>query len=1040
MNEELLQRDLHKNPEKIGKWDFYNIGATSIKTLREAQIIENRPYDGIESKKVDAILVLRRKVIAIIEYKQPSKFKTRKQQDEAINQEIEVAKQLNAKIIIATDTKDTVWVNVQTGNRIKDEQGQELKYKFDISDDKIPDLLEKISFSIHEKNDQIKPKELVNPTDLARTIWQDIWSVSGATPENCLYTFVELFIFKYLSDLGVLKNFYGFDNLMDAFNSSSSEDVLEMYATTVRPKIKELFPEGKDKTTIINGTIFVSKDQKAVKGYSTVFKKVLEKFKNYGKLEHIDYDFKSQLFESFLKESISKKNWGQFFTPLCVVRAIAEMAKDEIKEGITICDPACGVGKFLLEPIKKHLEDFYKTDKKGIIPKIKLVGYDKGFDKDEQKTIILAKANMLIYFSDLVKDNPNLTQEFAKLFNDSFELKTNSILGTLSEPVENEFDLILTNPPYVMSGSSNLKEEISKDGELKNYYKVNAMGVEGLFMEWIIRALKPSGKAFIIVPDGLFNRQSDKNMRQFILDECYIDGIVSLPLKTFFTTPKKTYILCLTKKVNKKDIQTAPVFTYLASEIGETRDVYRFPMEQDDLKSAVELFSFFKGNKQGFEKFNVDKRCKIQPITFFQDNTEKNWTIDNFWTNQEKIELGVIEESKSIKFEELPDLVDEVVNSLFSLKEELKGLSEKKKSSINFKTFQIGEILDFPKTNSKITKDFCIKNSGNIPVYASSKDATSVLGYIQDNIRGVKYYENCLGWNRNGSVGYVFVRNHRFATNEDHRAMILKSNLSNKMHLLFLKFEIEKQLFKNGFSFMNKCGVDKIQQVFIQIPIDENGNIDIEKQEEIIEKYEYVKELKAKAKEYQDKIKELSVEMSDNTNFSFRNVKISSIFEILGEENLTRSFINTRKGIYPVYSGQIENGGVFGYVNFYKYDEAILTWVTYGNSGHILKREGKFNIGRNNCGLRLINELICLDYIKFVAEPLFISNVKGEKQKSLPQTIVKNIEIPIPILPNGDFDLLTQQEIAEKYQKIEEIKKMISVELDKIKTTEIDFI
>ena len=84
---------------------------------------------------------------------------------------------------------------------------------------------------------------------------------------------------------------------------------------------------------------------------------MLLKFNAYPKLENIDYDFKSKLFESFLKESISKKNWGQFFTPLKVVRAIVEMAKDEIKEGIKICDPACGVGKFLLEPLKTKLDN-----------------------------------------------------------------------------------------------------------------------------------------------------------------------------------------------------------------------------------------------------------------------------------------------------------------------------------------------------------------------------------------------------------------------------------------------------------------------------------------------------------------------------------------------------------------------------------------------------------------------------------------------------------------------------------------------------------
>ena len=61
-----------------------------------------------------------------------------------------------------------------------------------------------------------------------------------------------------------------------------------------------------------------------------------------------------------------------------------------------------------------------------------------------------------------------------------------------------------------MSGSSNLKEEISKDDTLKKYFSVSAMGIEGLFMEWIIRALKPNGKAFIVVPDGIMNRSNDK--------------------------------------------------------------------------------------------------------------------------------------------------------------------------------------------------------------------------------------------------------------------------------------------------------------------------------------------------------------------------------------------------------------------------------------------------------------------------------------------------------------------------------------------------
>ena len=123
-----------------------------------------------------------------------------------------------------------------------------------------------------------------------------------------------------------------------------------------------------------------------------------------------------------MKQSISKKNWGQYFTPLKIVKAIVDMT--DIKEGENVCDPACGVGKFLLEPLISKLDRVYEIKNKEIKSKIKIVGYDKGFDTEEQKTIILAKANMLIYLSDLLKRYPNLTKEFSDLFNSSFVLKT----------------------------------------------------------------------------------------------------------------------------------------------------------------------------------------------------------------------------------------------------------------------------------------------------------------------------------------------------------------------------------------------------------------------------------------------------------------------------------------------------------------------------------------------------------------------------------------------------------------------------------------
>ena len=69
MSEELLQRDLISNPEKIGIWDFYNIGATSINALTKAGIIRDIDYGVVGKKKVDALITKQKEVIAIIEYK-----------------------------------------------------------------------------------------------------------------------------------------------------------------------------------------------------------------------------------------------------------------------------------------------------------------------------------------------------------------------------------------------------------------------------------------------------------------------------------------------------------------------------------------------------------------------------------------------------------------------------------------------------------------------------------------------------------------------------------------------------------------------------------------------------------------------------------------------------------------------------------------------------------------------------------------------------------------------------------------------------------
>jgi len=1039
MSEELLQRNLLANPEKIGPWDFYNIGSTSVKALKEHNIIRNVDYGEEEKKKIDGLIVQKKVVIAVIEYKKPAEFNTATKRQKAIKQEIAVAKKLDAKIFIATDTKSTVWVNVATGNFVKDENGADLKVNFDHKSEDLPTIIERVKNSISEKNDQIKPKKLVNPTDLAKQIWQDIWSVSGATPENCLYTFVELFIFKYLSDLGVLQGLYSFNSLVKSFDDNTAEEVLETYATTIRPKIKTLFPENPiDKTTIINGTIFVSKDQKAVKGYSTVFKKVLGKFRDYGKLENIDYDFKSQLFESFLKESISKKNWGQFFTPLRVVRAVVEMAKDDIREGIKICDPACGVGKFLLEPIVKKIGQFFQVKRSKLLKAIEIHGYDKGFDKDEQKTIILAKANMLIYFSDLIKDNPSLTKEFSQLFNDSFILKTNSILGTLSDPVEDEFDLILTNPPYVTSGSSNLKEEIKKDGGLGTHYKINGMGVEGLFMEWIVRALKPGGKAFIIVPDGIFNRQNDKNLRQFLLDECIIDGIISLPLNTFFTTNKKTYILCLSKKTARDVVQQEPVFTYLVSEIGESRDVYRFEIEQDDLREAVALFSFFKGNKNGFEKINRDKRCKVWPISDF--DPDKHWSVDRWWTKEEKIELGIIEKEETLTTSEFGEYVGEIANSFNEFKLLLKEIDEEKKKfvkklrGVSLSDSNLFELF----IGKRLLKKDLIKIDGTIPVYSANVFAP-ISFHTHSNIND--FHNDCVIWGIDGDFEFNFIPKGEPFSTTDHCGTIRIKN--DKILPQYLISQLYSVRHKYGFDRGLRASLKNMQKIEIAIPINENGEWDIVEQDSVVKKFSLIEDLKASVSE---RIKDLNLmRVKFASDDLVKMIPITTLFSIIkGKGIYTKRYGHQNPGEFPVFSAS--NHAPLTNINSYDYDGEFLSWATNGFAGFIKILSGKFSINADRALLEPLRDDINILYVKFILEPILRNLAKGRKgdngqdefTKVYP-TMVESLEIPVPIDSGGNFSVEKQAQFASKCQMIEDLKASIKNEMDKILQMEITY-
>lgn len=1042
MSEELIQRNLVEAPEKMGDWNFYNIGATTLKALKGAKIIPDRDYEEFESKKPDALIVKKPIVIAALEYKTPAQLRTDKLVEKAIAQELGTAQALQARVYIVTDGKKSYWVNPATGNEILQEDGSKITLNFDKNSTDCITLINKIRSSISATNDRLKAAAAVDPLPLAERVWQDLWAVSGATPENCLYTFVEIFIFKYLSDLGVLKGMYSFYDLLGRYSGNNENEVLEYYASTVRVKIKELFPGNpKDKTTIINGTIFVSKDDKAVSGYATVFHRILKRFNDFGTLENIDYDFKSKLFETFLKESISKKNWGQYFTPLKVVRAIVNMV--DITAGMEICDPACGVGKFLLEPILHNLDRLYRIgkDENGqdtLEPQVTLSGFDKGFDKDEQKTIILAKANMLIYMSGMIKEHSDITQKFAQLFNDTFLLQTNSILGTLARPIVDKYDLILTNPPYVMSGSSNLKDEIAKDDALKNYYKISAMGIEGLFMEWIVRALKPGGKAFVVVPDGIMNRSNDKKLRNFILEQCNIDAVISLPLNTFFTTNKKTYILALTKKVPVSvsgvptlERQTAPVFTYLCSEIGETRDVYRFDIDQNDLENASDLFNMFKGSKTRFK--TEDKRCKIVDISSFYDGS--HWSVDRWWTREEKIELGIEEDIAAVSLDDYISMVGEAASTLLEFDEPLRELAKKKSEIVNSIEVSLGDPSLFELSIGKrlLRKDFT-NTTGDIPAYSANVFSPFVF-VDRSNIDD--WTTPYVLWGIDGEFVFnVMPAGTKFAST-DHCGTI--KILDRRINPYYLAYVLEENKYKYGFDRGLRASLNNMKQIHLSIPINSKGEFDETAQNEIAEAIVGLRQFRESALEKQTEIQTVKV-IFEGEDYRYSYFPLPELFNtVKGLSKYTKKYGNTHSGPYPVFSAS--SNKPLTQIDTFDYDGRYLTWSTNGFAGTILVLDGKFSINGDR-GILLPKDGrkdLDFDYMKYVLEPLFRELAKGRKGDNgedeftkLYPSMLTDVMVPVPVDAEGAIDLALQKEIAAKYLAIQRYQQETVSLLDSI--------
>lgn len=155
-------------------------------------------------------------------------------------------------------------------------------------------------------------------------------------------------------------------------------------------------------------------------------------------------------------------------------------------------------------------------------------------------------------------------------------------------------------------------------------------------------------------------------------------------------------------------------------------------------------------------------------------------------------------------------------------------------------------------------------------------------------------------------------------------------------------------------------------------------------------------------------------------------VTVEEICDITRGRVMSKNYLRENTGVYPVYSSQTANNGVFGYINTFDYDCESVTWTTDGaNAGSVFYHiNEKFSI-TNVCGLLRVknNELVSTKFLFYVLQVYAKKYVNdGMGNPKLMSNVMARISVPLPPLP-------VQQEIVRILDNFTELTAELTTEL-----------
>lgn len=307
-------------------------------------------------------------------------------------------------------------------------------------------------------------------------------------------------------------------------------------------------------------------------------------------LNKTDLDVKGVAFEQFM-DGFFKGDFGQYFTPRPIIEFCVKMMKPE--QDWDVLDPSCGSGGFLLHAldyIRKQAGDYYE---KGTVEYFNYwhdfaAKHLYGIEINDEIARV-AKMNMIVHDDG----HTNVISHDAL---ESIDKMHDHNKGFAA----NRFDLIITNPPF--GSIINLSEkpylssyELGKTTDAKGKQKSRKnQSSEVLFIERIWQFLKPgTGKAAIVLPDGILTNSSMQYVRDFILEKFQLLAVVSLPqcaFSHFGAGVKASIIFVRKRKANEKPDNNEAIFMASPELIGYDATGRKTASQLDEIVEKYEEF------------------------------------------------------------------------------------------------------------------------------------------------------------------------------------------------------------------------------------------------------------------------------------------------------------------------------------------------------------------------------------------------------------------------------------------------------------------